>query len=193
MRRLVLYLVLCSSSGACSCAAYPAAGSLGDFLPFLSPGACPSAALVAWVGQKPFPSFFCASPAQAGWQGFAGFCTLCQGAPVGVVSALWVTVSSPCLLSLTLGWVSFWPAVSTASAAKLQSKLPFVVRPPFPVCLSFTCSGVGVVWSQVCGPTCSSCVLSFSGVSVAPFCRLSLWPHLLLLFSHLGFLSLGVC
>ena len=45
-----------------------------------------------------------------------------------------------------------------------------------------------MVWSQVCGPTCSSCVLGSSGVSVAPFCRLSLWPHPLLLFSRLGFL-----
>ena len=34
--------------------------------------------------------FFCAAP--AGLQGFAGFCTLCQDAPVGVVSALWATV-----------------------------------------------------------------------------------------------------
>ena len=33
--------------GPAVCAAYPAAGSLGDFLPFLSPGACPSATLVA--------------------------------------------------------------------------------------------------------------------------------------------------
>ena len=45
-----------------------------------------------------------------------------------------------------------------------------------------------MVWSQVCGPTCSSCVLGSSGVSVAPFCCLSLWPHPLLLFSRLGFL-----
>ena len=35
--------------------------------------------------------------------------------PVGVVSALWRTVSSPCWLSLTLGWVSFWTAVSPVS------------------------------------------------------------------------------
>ena len=34
-----------------------------------------------------------------------------------------------------------------------------------------------MVWSQVCGPTCSSCVLGSSGVSVAPFCRLGLWSH----------------
>ena len=33
--------------GPAVCAASPAAGSLGDFLPFLSPGACPSATLVA--------------------------------------------------------------------------------------------------------------------------------------------------
>ena len=33
------------------------------------------------------------------------------------MSALWVTVSSPCLLSLTLGWVSFWTAVSTVSVS----------------------------------------------------------------------------
>ena len=45
-----------------------------------------------------------------------------------------------------------------------------------------------MVWSQVCGPTCSSCVLGSSGVSVAPFCRPSLWPHPVLLFSRLGFL-----
>ena len=45
-----------------------------------------------------------------------------------------------------------------------------------------------MVWSQVCGPTCNSCVLGSSGVSVVPFCRLSLWPHPLLLFSRLGFL-----
>ena len=113
------FSTLCSAlpPGPAVCAAYPAAGSLGDFLPFLSPGACPSASLVAQVGQQPFPSFFCASPAPAGLQGFAGFCTLCQGAPVGVVSALWATVSSSCLLSLTLGWVSFWTAVSTVSVS----------------------------------------------------------------------------
>ena len=45
------------------------------------------------------------------------------------------------------------------------------------LCLSFTCSWVGVVWLQVCGPTCSSCVLGSSGVSVAPFCRLGFWSH----------------
>ena len=45
-----------------------------------------------------------------------------------------------------------------------------------------------MVWSQVCGSTCSSCVLGSSGVLVAPFWRLSLWPLPLLLFSRLVFL-----
>ena len=44
-----------------------------------------------------------------------------------------------------------------------------------------------MAWSQFCGPTCSSCVLGSSEVSVAPFCRLSLRPHPLLMFSRLGF------
>ena len=47
-----------------------------------------------------------------------------------------------------------------------------------------------MVWSQVCGPTCSSCVLGSSGVSVAPFCRLSLWSHPLLMFFSSGFFFL---
>ena len=31
-----------------------------------------------------------------------------------------------------------------------------------------------MVWSQVCGPSCCSCVLGYCGVSVVPFCRLGL-------------------
>ena len=99
---------------------------------------------VGWASALPF-FFFCAFPAPAGLQGFAGFCTLCLGAPVGVVSALWATVSSPCLLSLSLGWVSFWTAVSTASvccevavSAALRGSSSFSC-----LCLSFTCSWVG--------------------------------------------------
>ena len=45
---------------------------------------------VGWAATLPL--YFCASPVPAGLQGFAGFCTLCQGAPVEVVSALWATV-----------------------------------------------------------------------------------------------------
>ena len=98
--------------GPVACAAYPAAGSLGDF----QVTGCLSFCFTGDVGwASAFPFFFYASPAPTGLQGLAGFCTLCQSAPVGVVSALWSTVSSPCWLSLTLGWVSFWPAVSPVS------------------------------------------------------------------------------
>ena len=117
VRRLVLYLVPCSSSGACGLRSLPCSGFPWGFLTFLSPGACPSAPLVASVGQQPFPSFIFASPAPAGLRGFTGFCTLCLSTPVEVVSALWVPVSSPCLLSLPLGWVYFWHAVATASVS----------------------------------------------------------------------------
>ena len=48
----------------------------------------------------------------------------------------------------------------------LRSRLPFVVRPPFHVCLSFSFSGVGVAWSQVCDPSCGSWVLDSSGAQV---------------------------
>ena len=46
-----------------------------------------------------FPCVISASPAPDDLQGFAGFCTLCQGAPIGVVTALWVAVWW-CLLAL---------------------------------------------------------------------------------------------
>ena len=84
VRRWVLYLVHAPPPGPAVCAAYPAAVSPWGFLTFLSPGVCPSATLVASVGQQPFPFlffffffFFFASPAPAGSRGFAGFCTLC--------------------------------------------------------------------------------------------------------------------
>ena len=63
---------------------------------------------------------------------------------------------------------------------------------PVHVCLSFTCSWVGVVWSQVCGPTCSSCMLGSSGGSL--LCRsvaLASGRTLSLGFSRLGFLPLA--
>ena len=72
-------------------AASPAAGCPSGFLPFLTPYAWPTAVLVASVGLQPFPCVL-SSPAPAGLLGFAGFFTLCQGAPMGVVTALWVTV-----------------------------------------------------------------------------------------------------
>ena len=45
---------------------------------------------VVWAATLPL--YFCASLAPAGLQEFAGFCKLCQGTLVGVVSALWATV-----------------------------------------------------------------------------------------------------
>ena len=119
MHHLVFYLVLCSSSGACgwshfSCHSLPS----GGFSAFSVTGClayCHSGG-VGWAAT--LPSFFLASPAPAVLRRFAGFCTLCPGAPVGVVSALWTPVSSPCWLSLTLGWVCFLAAVSMVSAAK---------------------------------------------------------------------------
>ena len=44
---------------------------------------------------------------------------------------LWVLCSIHCLVSLAIGWVCFWPAVSTAPVrCGVQSRLPFVVGPP---------------------------------------------------------------
>ena len=54
LRHLVFSHMLCSSSGPEACAAFPAAGYLRVFR---SPGVCPSASLVTWVGLQPFPSF----------------------------------------------------------------------------------------------------------------------------------------
>ena len=51
---LVFSHVPCSSSGPAACAAFLDAGSLGVFR---SPGVCPSASLVPWVGFQPFPYF----------------------------------------------------------------------------------------------------------------------------------------
>ena len=100
--------------GPAVCAAYPTAGYPWGVL-CLFCHRVPDLLLLWWRRLGGNPSLiFCASPAPAGLQGFAGFCTLCQGAPFGVVSALWVTVSWPCWLSLTLGWVRFWPAVSVS-------------------------------------------------------------------------------
>ena len=110
LRHLVFSHVPCSSSGPAACAAFPAAGSLGVFR---SPGVCPSASLVTWVGLQPFPSFFCASPAPLACRGRRGYAPC-----VRVLQLRWcrlgLKVRSPCCPSLTLGWVYFWPAVSQA-------------------------------------------------------------------------------
>ena len=57
-----------------------------------------------------------------------------------------------CLVSLALGWVQFWPAVSAARF--VQSRLPFVVSPPSDVSVCPSPALVGqVVWSQSFGPS----------------------------------------
>ena len=70
LRHLGFSHVPCSSSGPVACAAFHAAGSLGVFR---SPGVCPSASLVTWVGLQPFPSFlgFSCSACLLGYWGFA--------------------------------------------------------------------------------------------------------------------------
>ena len=110
LRHLVFSHVPCSSSGPAACAAFPDAGSFGVFR---SPGVCPSASLVTWVGLQPFPSFFYASPAPLACRGSRGYAPC-----VRVLPLRWclpgLKMKSPCCPSLTLGWVCFWPAVSQA-------------------------------------------------------------------------------
>ena len=109
---------------------------------------------VGWASALPF--FFCASPAPLACRGRLG------SAPcVKVLQLRWcllgLTVWSPCCPSLTLGWVCFWPTVSQTFVGCPSW---FVIL--FLCLLSFTFSGVGVGWSQVCGPSCDSWVLNSS-------------------------------
>ena len=92
----VLFLRACSLHSFPSCRlpwGFPVTGCLS----FCFPGD------IGWASALSF--FFCASPAPLACRGWLGLFTLCQGAPVAVVSA-WVEVRSPCCPSLTLGWVS---------------------------------------------------------------------------------------
>ena len=81
-----------------------------------------------------------------------------------------------------------------ASVKSVQSRLPFVVRPPsdVSVCPSPALAGQ-VVWSQSFGPSCCSCVLSSHGVSGAAFCCLGLLSHPLLQLFLAWVSSFGVC
>ena len=145
--------VPCSSSGPAACAAFPAVGSLGVFpvtrcLSFCFPGD------VGWASALPF--FFCASPALLACRGRLGYAPC-----VRVLQLRWcllgLTVRSPCCPSLTLGWVCFWPMVFQVFVGcdgGLGCPSWFVIL--FLCLLSFTFSGVGMAWSQVCGPSCDS-------------------------------------
>ena len=98
---------------------------------------------IGWASARPF--FFCVRVLQLRW------------------CLLGLTVRSPCCPSLTLGWVCFCPAVSQAFVGcegGLGCPSWFVIL--FLCLLSFTFSGVGVAWSQVCGPSCDSWVLDSS-------------------------------
>ena len=141
LRHLVFAHVPCSSSGPAAGAPFPAAGYLG----FLTVTGCLSFCFpvdVGWASALPF--FFCVRVLQLRW------------------CLLGLTVRSPCCPSLTLGWVCFWPAVSQAFVGcegGLGCLSWFVIL--FLCLLSFTFSGIGVAWSQVCGPSCDSWFWTF--------------------------------
>ena len=108
LRHLVFSHVACSSSGPAACAAFPAAGYLSVFR---SPGVCPSASLVTWVGLQPFPSFSGLLLLRL-LAGVVGVLHPVSGCSSCGVVCLGLRVRSPCCPSLTLEWVCFWPTVS---------------------------------------------------------------------------------
>ena len=129
LRHLVFSHVPCSSSGPAACAVFPAAGSLGVFR---SPGVCPSASLVPWVGLS--PSLLYGLLLLRLLAGVVGVFAPC----VRVLQLRWcllgLMVQSPCCPSLTFGWVCFWPTVSPAFVGcEGGPRLPFVVRHLFPM------------------------------------------------------------
>ena len=90
VRRLVFHLVPCSSSGACGFGQLPlpqvALWGLCLFCHRI-PGL-----LLRWWLRLGCSSSLVFSVLLLRRLGFARFCTLCQGAPIGVVTALWVAV-----------------------------------------------------------------------------------------------------
>ena len=108
LRHLVFSHVPCSFSGPAACAAFPAAGFLRVFR---SPGVCPSASLVTWVGLQPFPSFSGLLLLRL-LAGVVGVLHPVSGCSSCGVVCLGLRVRSPCCPSLTLEWVCFWPTVS---------------------------------------------------------------------------------
>ena len=99
----------------------------------------------------------------------------------------------PCLHSLALGWVHFWPAVSTAPVRCKVCSLgcPSWLVLLFMSLLSFTCSCSGVFWSQVCGPSCCSCVLGACGLLLRRYVALAYGCTLSFCCFSLGFLPLA--
>ena len=115
LRHLVFSPVPCSSSGPAAYAVFPAAGSLRVFR---SPGVCPSASLVPWVGLS--PSLLSGLLLLHLLAGVVGVFAPC----VRVLQLRWcllgLTVRSTCCPSLTLGWVCFCPTVSPAQGITLR-------------------------------------------------------------------------
>ena len=126
LRHLVFSHVPCSSSGPAACAAFPAAGYLGVFR---SPGVRPSASLVTLVGLQPFPSFSVLLLLRL----LAGVSWVMHPDTVAVVSA-WVDGAVTLLPFpyLRVGVLLAY-GVSGVCGLRWRSRLPFVVRHPFPV------------------------------------------------------------
>ena len=139
---------------------------------------------MAWVGREPFPYIFLLLLRRlACWVLHPVSGSSRWGCVCSLGDSVLTLIAFPYLrVGELLAWGVYGVSCCEVCSLGCPSWLVFLF-----MCLSFTCSWVGVVWSQVCGPTCSSCVLGSSEVSVAPFCRLSLWPHPLLMFSRLGF------
>ena len=117
----VLFLRACSFPSCRLPWGFPVTGCLS----FCFPGD------VGWASALPF--FFCASPAPLACRSWLGYCTLCQGAPVAVVSA-WVE-GAVTLLSFPYLRVGVLLAYDVSGVCGLRRwfRLPFVVRHPFPV------------------------------------------------------------
>ena len=81
----------------------------------------------------------------------------------------------------------FWPEVSTAS---VSCKVCSLGCPSWLVLLFMSLFVLHLLlgWGGLVTGLWPHLQLLCVGVSVAPFCRLSLWPHPLLMFSRLGFL-----
>ena len=102
---------------------------------------------------------------------------------------------SPAAFFITLEWVCFWPKVSQEFfGLRRRSRLPFVVRHPFPVSVGPSpFLGLGWFWSQVGGPFCDSWfwTLLMLGCTFMTPLPLTLLPSLAVGWSrHLLFLGL---
>ena len=91
------------------------------------PGVCPSASLVTWVGLQPFPSFSVLLLLRL-LAGVGGLCTLCQGAPVAVVSAWFEGEVTLLPFPYLRVGVLLVCGVTGVCGLRRRSRLPFVVR-----------------------------------------------------------------